>query len=1163
VTEEVRNPLNEPHAESEAEQVIGAYLSEYLELEEDLGVRPSLEEFAKKVPEHLRERFRTAVQALLWLEPLRSRTPSPVSGPSRAEAELDGTEQFGDYVLRRWIAAGTMGTVYEAVHRTLKRRVALKVMAPWLASQPGYRERFLREAQAAARLHHTNIAPVFEVGEHAGRLFYAMHFVDGVPLDRILAVANERRSHRAGESKLDRSQELPPWAESLVAQAARSGGVPVEEVVRWGIQIASALHHAHVCGVVHRDIKPSNLLLDADGRIWLVDFGLAALFDDPSLTRPGAMVGTPRYMSPEQARGEPVGPAADIYALGAVLYEALCLRPLIPGESVEEVLRRIRDDAPRLSLPDHVPPSLRVVLLRCLESDPGRRYRSAAELLEDLRRVARGEPVRGMRFVLLRRFLATCRRYKGTVATAAVLGALALGLAVWRHVDVTRAWRRAEQSARQADEALRLSRKRLGETLLADARSLLNSSWAGRVPRALGRLRAAEPFVAEFSELRPRWKNLLTRALQTPDLIAQPLRFPPIADPVAQLLGGPSASISRPVSIVDALPDPVHAGLLVITSDGVLAEVRRDVARALASAPPGATRLVGANPDAIWVAGDTGVWRLGRDNGAAAAVLDTGPPDRIAFHPQGGVAVVSARSLWVVRDTTRFTLALPDGGAPVETLAWDRAGKRLFVGDRSGRLLVYSVELRRRVAELDLAATAGTAAHVTACSVLPTGEVVVGLSDGSVRLLSATLHVVDTFRGHRDSVRWVVPLRDGLRLLSCDGREFLLWAIPTGELLAPRLQPGGRIVQVAPDADQDEVIFRTQDGAWQRLGALPPEHTVRVCKASDATLVVATPAGDRRIAWVDRAGRVGIVEIETGGFDARVFPLVAPARTVASCGDGVWVCSANDRELHWIETGTGRHRRWNLESAVRSVYPLLPRRAVAVTENGSAYLVDVDDGLDRLPLDDTVRSGCAGQQGPSGASNVYLLLGQGRIVGVDASGRVRDGARVPPLAGARIGAVLFPWFVLETEDAVWVANAESGHADRVVAWKDWKRGHLLAASIVPAAREEAVLYRVVIRSAPPSGAQLTLLCGSVKDTSGGLARQQVEVGLWSLLIQSVRGAAFDLDGETLWLFGGPRERGRSGPGLLEIWKLAGDPRAPTPLQGSVETLASYATGSHP
>src|SRR5262245_40331587 len=320
----------------------------------------------------------------------------------------------------REIGRGGMGVVYEAVEVSLGRRVALKVLRARDQAAPRALERFLREARIVARLHHTNIVPIFQVGEHGGIHYFAMEFIDGRGLDKVF-------------------QEQ--------SQAPRAHTFP-RDVARIGVQVAEALAHAHEHGVLHRDIKPSNLLLDGQGRVWVTDFGLAK-DDQTALTDPGDVVGTLRYLAPERFSGQ-VDARGDVYGLGATLYELLTLRPLYDESDRPKLLACILHDEPvrpRLTV-GRIPRDLETIVLKALAKEPDRRYATAQALADDLRRFLDDAPIQARRASLLERGWRWCRRNPSIALTsaAAVLALLiGLGVALWQ-------WQRADENAARAEE---------------------------------------------------------------------------------------------------------------------------------------------------------------------------------------------------------------------------------------------------------------------------------------------------------------------------------------------------------------------------------------------------------------------------------------------------------------------------------------------------------------------------------------------------------------------------------------------------------------------------------------------------------------------------------------------------------------------------------------
>jgi serine/threonine-protein kinase len=292
--------------------------------------------------------------------------PTPNRGSETPAPFYSGAElpQIPGYEVEAVLGRGGMGVVYKARDLRLNRPVALKMLLAGAYAAPDERERFLREAEAVAGLRHANIVQVYGAADHEGRPYFTMEFVEGGSLAQRLSGA---------------PQPARQAAELLTA-------------------LAGAVQVAHQGGIVHRDLKPANILLTADGTAKVADFGLARHFGGgPALTLSGSRLGTPSYMAPEQAAGKPdeVGPAADVYALGAVLYEMLTGRPPFRGETATETERQVvaEEPVPPARLNPKVPRDVETICLKCLSKDPARRYASAAALAEDLGRFLRDEPI--------------------------------------------------------------------------------------------------------------------------------------------------------------------------------------------------------------------------------------------------------------------------------------------------------------------------------------------------------------------------------------------------------------------------------------------------------------------------------------------------------------------------------------------------------------------------------------------------------------------------------------------------------------------------------------------------------------------------------------------------------------------------------------------------
>ena len=275
-----------------------------------------------------------------------------------------GLLRIPGYEVEAVLGRGGMGVVYKARHLRLNRLVALKMLLAGAYAGPEERERFMREAEAVAGLRHVNIVQVHDIGDHDGRPYFTMEFIEGGSL----------------------------------ARSSAGKPLPARQAAALAATLAEAVHVAHLGGIVHRDLKPANILLTADGTPMIADFGLARRFEKgPALTMSGARVGTPSYMAPEQASGKvrAVGPSADIYALGAILYEMLTGRPPFQAETAAETERQVIVEEPvsPYRLNANVPRDLETICLKCLHKEPERRYATAAALAEDLQLFQRGETI--------------------------------------------------------------------------------------------------------------------------------------------------------------------------------------------------------------------------------------------------------------------------------------------------------------------------------------------------------------------------------------------------------------------------------------------------------------------------------------------------------------------------------------------------------------------------------------------------------------------------------------------------------------------------------------------------------------------------------------------------------------------------------------------------
>ena len=412
------------------------------------------------------------------------RQPGTCSRPHSRNTAGVGPAGLGDYLILREIGRGGMGVVYEAVQQSLGRHVALKVLPNQSLAGSSHLERFQLEARAAARLHHTNIVPVFGVGSQEGVHYYAMQFIQGQGLDEVFEELRRLRSGRIenaqpgkpGEADAARpltqatalglltgrfdaggaqAVDTNPDSRShspadLAATVAESDGpAPASSrsdvssgsgssahvtlsgshaetqyyrsIARLGSQVADGLAHAHSLGILHRDIKPSNLLLDARGTVWVTDFGLAKAEGTEALTHTGDIVGTLRYMAPERFDGWS-DPRSDVYSMGVTLYELLTLQYLFQEPNRAKLIDRVMHDAPvsPRKVDKKVPRDLETIILKAIAKEPAQRYASAEQMAEDLRRFLADKPVQARRSSPTEQAWRWCRRNPALAATSAL-----------------------------------------------------------------------------------------------------------------------------------------------------------------------------------------------------------------------------------------------------------------------------------------------------------------------------------------------------------------------------------------------------------------------------------------------------------------------------------------------------------------------------------------------------------------------------------------------------------------------------------------------------------------------------------------------------------------------------------------------------------------------
>ncbi|MEM7456760.1 MAG: serine/threonine-protein kinase [Planctomycetota bacterium] len=460
------------------------------------GENPSVSEYVQRLPEQ-EDEIRDMFPTVALMEQMKKRADSSVASHPVVSTE-DIPKQLGNYQILREIGRGGMGVVFQAVQEGLERKVALKVMNANAITSEMQLKRFRREVRSAAGLHHTNIVPVFAVGEDNGTHYYSMQFIDGVSLDEYIGAVRSNstdagfgasrtlaRTRQLTEAELaeTRAFELPEKVETAGGESndGESGEFTLEHgkeplansnadvysgsrywrrVATIGYQISDALQWAHDHGVLHRDIKPQNLLLDRIGNVWVTDFGLAKLEDDQvDASQTGNIVGTLMYMSPEQLQGK-ASAASDVYSLGLTLYELLALKAAFGKEGqTTTIAERLKpkEVTPLRTINPSIPRDLETIVMKAIRHDSADRYSSAQQMRDDLEAFLEGRAISARRATPVEKLWKWARR---NPALAASLSLLLLVLTMF--AVIAQAGRmRIEQALEDTRESKKLADTRL------------------------------------------------------------------------------------------------------------------------------------------------------------------------------------------------------------------------------------------------------------------------------------------------------------------------------------------------------------------------------------------------------------------------------------------------------------------------------------------------------------------------------------------------------------------------------------------------------------------------------------------------------------------------------------------------------------------------------
>jgi WD40 repeat protein len=763
---------------------------------------------------------------------------SPADSPS---TEIPAVTVVADYEILAVLGRGAMGVVYKARHLSLRRLVALKMIIAGQHASPQERYRFRAEAEAFAALQHPNIVQLYEVGEHDGLPFFSMEIVDGGSL-----------------SQKTRGTPL----------SAREAAALLEKLAR-------AMHYAHRLGVVHRDLKPANVLLTADGEPKITDFGLARRLQDDSrkteardATRTGDAIGTPSYMAPEQAAGEGkrVGPLADVYSLGAILYEMLTGRPPFLAKTVMETLLLVLGEEPPSPsrCQPRLPRDLEIICLKCLHKDPLARYGSAGELADDLRRFLQGEAIHAVPVGRWERLVKWARRNPAwaTLCAVSVVALLVLlGGGIAYQVQLNRALATAKAERREA----------LTRLMSLNVQSGMDHVDNGRLPVSLPLLVEA----LEISTEQHRDSGDRDRDGQSEQM--HRIRLAAVLGDCPRLLRawfhhGPAfdAAFSRDGQLVvtagaddrahvwnvasgeQACPPLRHDGavyrasfspdgkrVLTASADGTARIWEVTSGREVCQAPRHRDEVVAASfsPDGKWfcTASTDGTARIcdastGRERIPALRHHANGGGKPLglrfaAFSPDGRLLVtVADRSarLWHASSGTSAGPELRHDGKKVLAAAFNPAGALLATGGEDNLARLWDVASGRQLGPGLKHANAA----VVVVNFSPDGKwLATGCNDGALCVYSVAGGEHFAYQAHRDRIGCLSWSADSQLLATgSDDNTVLVWRVRTG-VLGHALTSNGNITRVSFSPDARYVLTASTSGVVRLWRPVPAFRT--------------------------------------------------------------------------------------------------------------------------------------------------------------------------------------------------------------------------------------------------------------------------------------------------------------------------------------------------
>jgi DNA-binding beta-propeller fold protein YncE/tRNA A-37 threonylcarbamoyl transferase component Bud32 len=733
------------------------------------------------------------------------------------------------YEVLEELGRGGMGVVYKARQTRLNRLVALKMILSGTHAGHEDRLRFLAEAEAVAAIKHPGVVEVYEFGTHDDRPYYALEFCEGGTL------------------------------------ADKLAGTPLQgrEAAQTVAELARAVQAAHDRGIVHRDLKPDNVLIGAGGQLKVTDFGLARRVEAGSgLTQTGAILGTPSYMAPEQAEGKKdVGPAADVYALGAVLYECLSGRPPFKAATPLDTVRQVIADepVPPRQLSPNAPPDLETICLKCLSKAPERRYKSAGELADDLGRYLDGVPILARPVGRFERLWSWCRREPVTASLVAAVALLLLvgtatawGLAVWAFGEMGRADGEAalkEGEARAARNAVKLARANEELALRREAEARFEALRARHARHAIqidlaltawrrGDLDRCRDVLNDMApEDRDTWEAGHVRSLGLKRVVPERI-FVGHADSVCAVAFSPdgkrivSGSWDRTLKVWDAA-----TGKEMLALKGHAGAVR-----GVAFSPHG-ERIVSGSADKTLK-----VWDAATGIEVRTLKGHTGDIYGVAFSPKGRyIVTASADRTLTVWDTGRGyeALALPGHAASVHSVAFSPDHRGIVSGSADGTLKVWDAITRKEKLTLK-----GHTDIVWGVAFSPDGKrIVSGSVDKTLRVWDATTGRKElVLKRHTDVVRGVAFSPDGKRVVSGSRDKTLkVWDATTGKEERTLKGHTSEVTGVAFSPDGERIVSGSADKTLKVWDAATGQEKLTLKGHSDKVVWVAFSPDGKRI----------------------------------------------------------------------------------------------------------------------------------------------------------------------------------------------------------------------------------------------------------------------------------------------------------------------------